>query len=275
MTQKNIQQETCFVIGNGESRNIFGDLNRLKGHGTIYGCNAIYRDYPELCDKIFSVNAQMYNELEVAKMEADRSSTKKITAELVGPDKISKWNYIIKGEFKNQMPPGCTIYRKWVGGDAKKGTWRTLDLSKGRGSGMSAVLDAAEKGYKHIFVIAFDIVGSSQWNANPGETSRKQNNIYKNTKNYPHRMNMKAYLKYEWLFQFCQISRQFPKSNFYYINRKENIRGNYLLPNYINFSKKNMYATHYAWLQKFLDNPDDPRVFFDWILKPKKSTKIL
>ena len=48
-----IANETCFVIGNGESRNIFGNLHALKNKGTIYGCNAIYRDYPDLCDKIF------------------------------------------------------------------------------------------------------------------------------------------------------------------------------------------------------------------------------
>lgn len=268
MIQKNIQQETCFVIGNGESRNIFGDLNRLKGHGKIYGCNAIYRDYPELCDKIFSVNPQMHQELEVAKMEAERTDGLSFSAEIIGPNQISKWDYNVEGDFKNQTPFGLKIYRTWVGGDTKKGTWRTLDLSKGRGSGMSAVLDAAEKGYKHIFIIAFDILGSAQWETNPGETSRKQNNIYKNTKNYPYRMNMKAYLKYEWMFQLCQITRQFPNSNFYFINRKENIKANIHLPYYAKHSKKNMYATHYAWLQKFLDNPADPRSFVNWILKP-------
>jgi len=34
-----------FVIGNGESRKSF-DLTSLVGHGPIYGCNALYRDYP-------------------------------------------------------------------------------------------------------------------------------------------------------------------------------------------------------------------------------------
>jgi len=33
-----------FCIGNGESRKGF-DLEKLKQHGTIYGCNAIYRDF--------------------------------------------------------------------------------------------------------------------------------------------------------------------------------------------------------------------------------------
>ena len=33
-----------FCIGNGESREGF-DLEKLRPHGTIYGCNAIYRDF--------------------------------------------------------------------------------------------------------------------------------------------------------------------------------------------------------------------------------------
>jgi len=33
-----------FCIGNGESRKGF-DLEQLRPHGKIYGCNAIYRDF--------------------------------------------------------------------------------------------------------------------------------------------------------------------------------------------------------------------------------------
>ena len=36
--------DTAFIIGNGESRNIF-PIDTLKGNGVVYGCNAIYRDY--------------------------------------------------------------------------------------------------------------------------------------------------------------------------------------------------------------------------------------
>ena len=36
--------EIVFIIGNGESRNGF-DLEKLRPHGKIYGCNALYRDF--------------------------------------------------------------------------------------------------------------------------------------------------------------------------------------------------------------------------------------
>ena len=34
----------AFIVGNGKSRNKF-DLEQLRKHGTIYGCNALYRDF--------------------------------------------------------------------------------------------------------------------------------------------------------------------------------------------------------------------------------------
>ena len=54
--------DTAFIIGNGESRAIF-PIEDLKNKGIIYGCNAIYRDRPDLCDHIVAVNPPMYEEL--------------------------------------------------------------------------------------------------------------------------------------------------------------------------------------------------------------------
>ena len=256
----NITNETCFVIGNGESRKIFGSLERLAGKGTVYGCNAIYRDWPNLCSKIFAVNEEMYQEIIAAK------STENFSAEIVGPEQISDWNYRVEGDPSHPMPDGLKIYRIWQGG--AKGIIRSLDFTESRGSGCSAVLDAAESGYKNIFMIAFDILGAHQWEKEKSIMSRAQNNIYKNTRNYPDRMNMKAYLKYEWMYQLTQITRRFPESNFYFINRVEYIQQNQLLPHYMNYSKENFWGASYAELQKFLDNPRDPQTFFKWIKTP-------
>jgi hypothetical protein len=38
------QPDTAFLIGNGPSRRCI-DLNELRGKGTIFGCNALYRDF--------------------------------------------------------------------------------------------------------------------------------------------------------------------------------------------------------------------------------------
>ena len=51
-----------FCIGNGESRKDF-DLNVLQGKGKVYGCNAIYRDYPELIDVLTAVDNGIIHEI--------------------------------------------------------------------------------------------------------------------------------------------------------------------------------------------------------------------
>ena len=51
-----------FCIGNGESRVGF-DLAQLKPYGKIYGCNALYRDFPELIDVLTAVDDGIIHEI--------------------------------------------------------------------------------------------------------------------------------------------------------------------------------------------------------------------
>ena len=244
--------DTAFIIGNGESRAIF-PIETLKGHGVIYGCNAIYRDHPMLCDHIVAVNPPMYEEL------AQWHNNGKESPNIHGPADISKWNYIIDGDKESDCPEGIKLYRIWRGGDINKsGKIRTIDFSTCRGSGMSAVLMAAESEIKNIIIMSFDILGSRQWEytgTRDGEQSREQNNVYKNTPNYPSRVNMKAYLKYEWMYQLRQILRRFPQKNFYFINRKEYLEGNTFLKWY--FDQPNIKCGIYADLQRWISGSRD------------------
>ena len=50
---KAVPRGNAYCIGNGPSRHGF-DLNKLKGTGQTYGCNALYRDF--IPDFIFSVD---------------------------------------------------------------------------------------------------------------------------------------------------------------------------------------------------------------------------
>ena len=239
--------DTAFVIGNGESRNIF-PIDKLKDNGVIYGCNAIYRDHPKLCDHIVAVNPPMYEELAAWHNNGKESPT------IHGPDNISNWNYICDGDHEQDIPQGLKIYRTWRGGDIKKGgKIKTNDFSMARGSGCSAVLMAAESGIKNIVILAFDIMGAQQWEM---ETpSRIQNNIYKDSINYPGRESMKAYLKYEWMFQLRQTFKKFPRTNFYFINRKEYLDGNPFLRWY--FDQPNVKCGIYADLQRWITGVRD------------------
>tara|TARA_Y100001938_G_scaffold145143_1_gene221193 strand:+ start:2905 stop:3648 length:744 start_codon:yes stop_codon:yes gene_type:complete len=239
--------DTAFVIGNGESRNIF-PIENLKGKGVIYGCNAIYRDHPNLCDHIVAVNPPMYEEL------ARWHNNGKESPRIHGVQDISGWNYICDGDKDTDVPEGLKIYRVWRGGDIKKGgAIKTNDFSKNRGSGCSAVLMAAESGIKNIVILSFDIMGARQWEMeNP---SRIQNNIYKDSNNYPGRESMKAYLKYEWMYQLRQTFRQFPGTNFHFINRREYLEGNPYLRWY--FDQPNIKCGIYADLQRWIEGHRD------------------
>ena len=234
--------DTAFIIGNGESRNIF-PIENLKDKGVIYGCNAIYRDHPMLCDHIVAVNQPMYDEL------AKWHNNGKESPRIHGPQDISRWDYICEGDHLHHVPEGLKIYRVWRGGDIKNGgKIKTKDFSKARGSGCSAVLMAAESGIKNIVIMAFDIMGAQQWEMDT--PSRIQNNIYKNSSNYPDRASMKADLKYEWMYQLRQTFRKFPRTNFYFINRKEYLDGNPFLRWY--FDQPNIKCGIYADLQRWI-----------------------
>jgi hypothetical protein len=56
---------TAFIIGNGTSRKGF-DLARLKPYGTVIGCNALYRDYPDhsIPDFLVSIDDGIITEIE-------------------------------------------------------------------------------------------------------------------------------------------------------------------------------------------------------------------
>lgn len=52
--------EEIFVLGNGPSR-VVVDLDKLKQHGKVYGCNGLYRHFTP--DMLFCVDAGMYKEI--------------------------------------------------------------------------------------------------------------------------------------------------------------------------------------------------------------------
>ena len=239
--------DTAFIIGNGESRKIF-PIETLRGKGVVYGCNAIYRDHPELCDHIVAVSPEMFEEL--ARWHNDGKESPKIHS----INDISGWNYICDGDKETHVPEGLKIYRVWRGGNVKKGgKIKTKDFSMARGSGCSAVLMAAESGIKNVMIVGFDILGAQQWEM---ETpSRIQNNIYKESRNYPGRESMKAYLKYEWMYQLRQIFRRFTNTNFRFINRREYLEGNPFLRWY--FDQPNIKSGIYADLQRWITGERD------------------
>jgi len=64
---------TAFVIGNGTSRKGF-ELTKLKPYGTVFGCNALYRDYPDYSfpDFIVSIDDGIISEIEHSEFPSKR-----------------------------------------------------------------------------------------------------------------------------------------------------------------------------------------------------------
>jgi len=190
----------------------------------------------------------MYQEVKQAKEKMD------YTFEIIGPENLSKWDYIVPGDHEYTSPKGQEFYRFWTGTKGEFNSIKKRDFSKNRGSGTSAVLHAAEQGFGNILIIGFDILGAKQWEKKNNEVSHEQNNVYKNTRNYPDRDSMKGYLKYEWLYHLTQIFRYFPLINFYFFSRKEYIYKNPFICTYFNFAPKNLKVGSYADFHRYVND---------------------
>jgi hypothetical protein len=59
--QNKPQHNTAFILGNGKSR-LRLKLDELKFHATVYGCNALYREYTP--DYLIAVDEKMVKEIE-------------------------------------------------------------------------------------------------------------------------------------------------------------------------------------------------------------------
>ena len=243
----------AFIIGNGESRRNY-DITKLKGRGIIYGCNAIYRDHPTLCDRIVAVNQPMYEE--VAKFK----NWKNMRFELLGPKQVSRWNYKFRGERMKWKPGNLKYFRVYQRGKKSSDKYRFKDFTLTKGSGCSAVLHAAEKGYNKIVILGFDMLGKIDVKRKDFEPW--QNNMYKNTNNYPERKKMKSYLTYEWLYHMTQILRKYPETDFYLFNDPYNFKYNTLYQDYFAVAPNNVRCGSYEDLDTFLQGEENS---INWI----------
>jgi hypothetical protein len=112
---------TAFIIGNGTSRKGF-DLTRLKPYGTIFGCNALYRDYPDnsIPDFLVSIDDGIITEIE-------------------GSDFPSK-RFIV--------PP---IDERWEPAECNIGRPRS-------NAGMNAMREAIKMDYNQLICLGFDFI---------------------------------------------------------------------------------------------------------------------
>lgn len=117
------QHNTAFVLGNGRSR-LAINPTPLLDHGSVYGCNAIYREFEP--HYLIAVDVKMVNEI----IGSGYNKTHEVWT---NPNKgISSKNYL------NMFNP-----------------------HKGWSSGPTALWLAASRGHKHIYILGFDYQGEA------------------------------------------------------------------------------------------------------------------
>lgn len=120
--QQNQQRKTpAFVLGNGMSR-LSANLNVLKTYGTIYGCNALYREFEP--NYLIAVDAKMVKEI----AESGYNKTHEV------------WTNPNKGV---KDLPDLNFFHP----------------HKGWSSGPTALLLASQHHYREIYILGFDYEG--------------------------------------------------------------------------------------------------------------------
>jgi hypothetical protein len=119
--QNSPQHNIAFVLGNGTSRNQL-NLAAIKGRGTIYGCNAIYREFEP--DFLVAVDTKMVNEI------------------------------IASGYHTNHQ-----VWTNPNKGITGKSNVNFFSPHKGWSSGPTALWFASQQEFTHIYIFGFDYQG--------------------------------------------------------------------------------------------------------------------
>ena len=198
-----------FIIGNGNSRKNV-NLNVLKEHGVVIGCNALYRDFaPDhlftndsiLLHEILSSDYPKHHEVFLLKGEVQFLSEelyyniKMGLSNLIENEKNDSTEFIVHGMTENEP------YLTWLPKNhkIKETPWKE-DIDIWYNTGFNACRLACEL-YSHhdIYMIGFDIFG-------------KRNNLYDGTHGY-HDPEKEHYEESAWIQLFNQLPTLYPDIN--------------------------------------------------------------
>jgi len=114
----------AFIIGNGKSRQAV-DLSSLVGKGTIFGCNALYREFEEF-DYLVAIDDRMIKEL----------------------SSIATYEPHILSQGQKIIPP-------------EDERWESAEYSSQRrrsNAGMNAMLEAIRREHNILYCLGFDFI---------------------------------------------------------------------------------------------------------------------
>ena len=127
--------KTAYIIGNGGSRKGF-DLLILKGKGTVFGCNALYRDFAmntqkyALPDYLVAIDTPIITEIESSDFPSAR---------VLIPPENERWEPV-------ELHWGRAVNKAWNPQRPRSN------------AGMNAILEAIKKDYTHLYILGFDFL---------------------------------------------------------------------------------------------------------------------
>ena len=240
-----------FCIGNGESR-IGIDLNKYKQFGKIYGCNAIYRDYPNLCDVLTGVDHGIVHEMYHAGMaqkipcyfrnwtkvpaqsydavmesgvpKEDLELAKKLGG-IVSNERGDSKEYVLHGAnlkgVVSILKKDGAVTKQNVLNSTVKVSWIKApdyshsidDISDPRDHGWACGPSSGLVAVKREKPCEVYIIGHDLYSHND-----KINNIYKSTKHYTAKDNSPT-PAINWINQWKMLAEWYPDIHFYKVNR--------------------------------------------------------
>lgn len=175
------------VIGNGESRKTV-NLELYRNSYVFFGCNAIHRD--TVVDHLICCDRRMVDE---STNNPNTSNTQIYVR--------SNWYHYFKKIKKNK---NINLLPKLpYTGDTKK------DQPDHWGSGVYALLLAADMGFTEIELLGYDLYSNNTL----------VNNIYKGSKNYSKETANAVDYSY-WVYQIGKVFNNYPNSQFVIRNNK-------------------------------------------------------
>ena len=273
-----------FCIGNGESRKGF-DLETLRKHGTIYGCNALYRDFmPDVLTAVdhgimheiyhagvaqkipcyfrdwTKVPAMTYEPMIYGGMEK-LEAEKHLKEVLITNERGNSQEYVMHGAklsgIVDMIKRNGEKYKKNINNSQIKVSWiKVPDMSYSltdicvENNGKGAKRDfgwacGASAGYVAIHREQPDEVYMIGQDIN--STNNHVNNIYKSTKHYVAQENGPT-PGVNWIRQWKTLMNWFPHIKFYKVNRFNDGRDNVNHPIKEWDGIKNLIYTDYSTL---------------------------
>lgn len=154
--------ERAFVIGNGKSRRHF-QLKRLKGKGTVYGCNALYRDTFvknnwDLPDYLVAIDDKIITEIESSNFPSQRFIVPPAEEQFEPVDYHLELSGIDKRGLMINNP----------------GLMEQIQTPRSN-AGMNAMKEAIKKGARQVYLLGFDFILA---------TEDSTTNVYEGTNAY-------------------------------------------------------------------------------------------